>query len=541
MHKKKLSITTRIIICLIALLAPFNILSLLISGIIISDSKNAIIDSINSTINTYANRIDLIAQNTDYSLYDLARYGNTGYTFFHETEALPYQLAKSSLFNTLHTTMSTREVADCYFFYRRDLDDLFISPHNSKKFDKFLEEYDFWDNKKQIENANWNVVEIEGTYYLVRMLMSNSTNYGAFIALDPILEDIQIYLNYPVSKILFSSEYLTSEKEFYVTQKCNNIDLYITLAFDKNFTLHSIAAWRWLILCITALYIILIPVIYHFIRKSMIQPLQQLNKAHLQIENGNQEYRITAQCNSYEFMRVYDSFNNMVAKLQKLRLENIDKELARKKMLIDNLQLQIRPHFLLNTFNLLYTMIQTQNTPAAKKMILYLSQYFRYLFQHTEKLVLFPKEFDLVQKYLEVSLYQAPDAFTFTYDFDPEINLVRVPPLMLLNFFENIISHALVHGREVHIMFHGSYADGLVTLQIADDGCGMMPEDVDQINLSNYDNYQRGSHVGLRNSIARLKYFYDNQATLHVESVKDEGTIFTITFPYNLECKEEIE
>ncbi len=541
MRKKKLSITTRIIICLIALLAPFNILSLLISGIIISDSQKAIIDSIKSTLNTYGNRIDLIAQNTDYSLYDQAQYGNTGYNYFNETEALPYQLAKSSLFNKLHTAMSTREVADYYFFYRRDLDDLFIFPHNSKKFDIFLKEYDFLDHKKRVEDANWNVVELEGTSYLKRMLMSNTTNYGAFITLDPILEDIQTYLNYPVNEILFSSEYLTSEKNFYVTQKCNYADLYITLAFDKNFSLHSIASWRWLSLCITALYIVLIPVIYHFIRKSMIQPLQQLNKAHLQLENGNPEYRITAQCNSYEFMQVYDSFNNMVEKLQNLRLENIDKELARKQMLIDNLQLQIRPHFLLNTFNLLYTMIQTQNTPAANKMILYLSQYFRYLFQHTEKLVLFPKEFDLVQKYLEISLYQTPGAFTFTYDFDPEINLVRVPPLMLLNFFENIISHALVHGREVHIMFHGSYADGLVTLQIADDGCGMLTEDVDQINLSNYDNYQRGSHVGLRNSIARLKYFYDNQATLHVESVKDEGTIFTITIPYNLEYKEEIQ
>lgn len=540
MKNKKLSITTYIVICLLLLVTPFNILSLSISGIIISDSKNAIIDSIHSTIQTYLNRIDLIAQNTDYSLYDLMQNGNTSPAFFYATDTLPYELAKSNLFNELHTTISTREVADYFFFYRSDIDDLFIYPHNSKNFDKLLEDYDFNDKKNKIKNANWNVIEIDEAFYLLRMFKLGSTNYGAFIALDPVLEDIQTFLNYPVNRIMFTDEYITSENELYISQKSSNIDLYITLAFDKNFAMQNIETWRWLLLLITVLYIILTPAIYHFIRKSMIQPLRHLNQAHLELENGNQEYRISEQCNSREFMQVFDSFNNMVDKLQKMRLENINKELARKQMLIDNLQLQIRPHFLLNTFNLLYTMIQTKNTPVAKEMILYLSQYFRYLFQHTEKLVLFPKEFELVQKYLEISLYQTPGAFTFTYDFDPEIDLVRVPPLMLLNFFENIISHALVHGREVHIMFHGSYSDGFVMFEIADDGCGMLPEAVEQINLNTYDNYQRGTHVGIRNTIARIKHFYGDQASLHVESIKNEGTIFTISFPYDLEYNEEI-
>ena len=179
----------------------------------------------------------------------------------------------------------------------------------------------------------------------------------------------------------------------------------------------------------------------------------------------------------------------MAEGLQNLRLENINKELAYKQMLLDNLQLQIRPHFLLNCFNLLYTMVQTQKTEAAQKMILYISQYFRYLFKYNRSLEIFTKEFELIQSYLEVSEYQYPGEFTFQYEFDPEIELVRVPPLMLHNFIENILSHALVHGRVVHIMFSGFYEDGMVTFQIADDGSGISEEAMKQINSGEYANY----------------------------------------------------
>lgn len=51
----------------------------------------------------------------------------------------------------------------------------------------------------------------------------------------------------------------------------------------------------------------------------------------------------------------------------------------------------------------------------------------------------------------------------------------------------------------------------------------------------------RGHHVGIRNSIKRLKYFYNNQGSVSVESAVDEGTLFTITFPFDLETTVDSE
>ena len=142
---------------------------------------------------------------------------------------------------------------------------------------------------------------------------------------------------------------------------------------------------------------------------------------------------------------------------------------------------------------------------------------------------------------MEIAEIKNPGAFTFRADFDPEISLVRVPPLLLHNFVENIISHALLPDRVVHIMFYASYEEGIATFQIADDGRGMQQKDVDRINREEYEEYARGLHVGIRNSITRIKYFYDQKACINVESTLGEGTVFTITIPYNLEESESMK
>ncbi len=44
-----------------------------------------------------------------------------------------------------------------------------------------------------------------------------------------------------------------------------------------------------------------------------------------------------------------------------------------------------------------------------------------------------------------------------------------------------------------------------------------------------------GRHLGLYNSLKRLKYFYGTEAAIEVESEEGEMTSFTIRFPYDLE------
>lgn len=283
------------------------------------------------------------------------------------------------------------------------------------------------------------------------------------------------------------------------------------------------------------LYAFLFPVLYILFRKHVAFPLKILNKAHGELQLGNESYRILTKPDSHDFEVAYASFNNMADTLQHLRLENINQELAAKQLQLSNLQLQIRPHFLLNTLNLLYTLIQTHKEVPAQEMILYLSNYFRYMFRSGNNLSMFDREMALIEEYLHISSFQFPGAFEISYQIDPNVSMVRVPALLLHNFVENIISHSLISGKTIHIVFYAEYEDQTVTIQISDDGRGMNEEDVAMINSGDFSSIAAGQHVGIQNSVKRLKYYYGEKATLEVESQLNVGSTFTISFPYNLE------
>ena len=171
---------------------------------------------------------------------------------------------------------------------------------------------------------------------------------------------------------------------------------------------------------------------------------------------------------------------------------------------------------------------------AARKLILYLSDYFRYLFRNDHDVELFDKELALIQGYVEVTQIRYPDGLSIIYDIDPEIRLVRVPPLLIHNFIENVVKHALSAGKCIHIVLAAHYENGWVTFEISDDGNGMPAEFVEKINHRSWTETDQ-EHLGIRNSIRRIEYIYGKSASVTVESELGEGTTFTISIPYELE------
>lgn len=532
---KPYSLPKMLLILLITLILPLNIFSLIIATIIIHDARAAIDDSIHVTLTTYTNSIDQIIYNSEYQLYYILNRNTDSIPFLYKTDSLEYELSKIALSRYLLNSKMLLPQADVFYFYRSDLEDMIIIPHNVTYFSKHLLSNDNLTNST-LESGIWHTVLLNDTYYLTKQLNEGNITYGTFTDLDAIVSSMSATILYPINRIEFSAAPLQeNSSEMLISSKCKNADIYLNIFISKAVLNTNISIMRWVLILLSIIFIILIPTIYHFISKWVLNPLRILNLSHAKLEHGLEEYRIENQANFIEFQKAYQSFNNMAESLQTLRLEKINTELAHKQMMLDNLQLQIRPHFLLNSFNLLYSMIQTQKIIPAQSMILYISEYFRYLFKYDQELVLFPKEWDLVERYIEISKFQFTNSFTFQYTFDPEISLVRIPPLLLHNFIENILSHALVRGKIVHIMVTGFYDNGIVTFQIADDGCGMSKEVVDHINHYAFDEFPKGSHLGLRNSIRRLKFFYNNTGSVHVDSTPNEGAVFTISFNYNLE------
>ena len=229
----------------------------------------------------------------------------------------------------------------------------------------------------------------------------------------------------------------------------------------------------------------------------------------------------------------------MAERIQNLKIEIYEKELDRKQMELSNLQLQIRPHFLLNTFNLIYTLAQRGQEKDVQQVILYLSDYFRYLFRSGRNLEIFEKEQHLIEAYIGTAKVRYPGAIEADYEYDPEIAFVRVPPLLLHNFVENIVKYAISPGKVTHLSIVGQYEDGMVSFMIMDDGDGMTEEQVEELDRSMREPRKDGLHIGYANSLKRLRYSYGEKADIEISSEPGEGVCVTVTFPYDLEEENE--
>lgn len=533
-RKKKRSLIFTAVFILIIMILPLNITSIFIMNTVLDNTRTSLISSISLNIETFIKDLDDKMEASDHYLYSTSISENFRQYYNHsinQVDDWTFIVQRYKVYNELFASLSLVDAADGIYFINPYNDDfLYVDINGTDIYSptytqKMLQSIEFTDSK-------WHLYSSDEYTCMIRNVTYNGVSYGAIINCENNIPHFD-YKNY---ELQFSSS-RPEEKENYISCSVSSekSDCILTFLWPQEELSGSIAHWMYFVLLVIVIFLLIIPILYSVFHKHVSLPLNELNHAHNELLIGNEAYRITANANTQEFDEAYLAFNNMAKTLQELRLEKINRELGYKQMQLNNLQLQIRPHFLLNMMNLLYTLIQNRETESAQEMVLYLSQYFRYMFRNGKDLNLFAKELDLIQNYLRVSSFQHPNAFTVSYQIDPIIELLRIPPLLIHNFVENIIHHALVPDRIVHIVLYGEYDECMVTLQISDDGRGMTEEDVEMINTCSFPEGNIGKHIGIRNSITRLQYYFGGQAKVAVESTLNMGTTFSIYIPYNLE------
>lgn len=533
-HKKKSSLISLAVLLLVILILPLNIISFIIMNTVLINARNSVISSISANLDSYMEDLDHKMTSAYPYLYEVS-ISDYGQKYFSKTPGdtsdWHFVYDRYQVYRTLVEMPYLNDYASAFYFDHPSVNDfLFVDLDNSD----FLTQENTPDIIRSLSfpDGKWHLHSTDDYTCMIRNISRNGLSYGVIIDCTDTLPVFD-YKNY---ELTFSTVPLEKKPGYLSCSAASTeSDCILTFSWPRDELSGNINFWFYFAFLFIFISLFIIPVIYVLFRKYVVSPLNELNHAHHELLIGNENYLIEVSADTSEFSTAYEGFNNMAQTLKDLRLEKINRELAYQQMQLNNLQLQIRPHFLLNMMNLLYTLVQNQETAGAQEMILYLSRYFRYMFRNGKDLNLFAKELDLIKNYLNVSSLQHPGAFTVSYQIDPVISLIRIPPLLIHNFVENIIHHALMPDRIIHIVLYGDYDDHLVTLQISDDGRGMTEEDVEMINHRTFPDGDSGKHVGIRNSITRLHYYFGDQARVTVESCPDMGTTFSLYIPYDLE------
>jgi len=186
------------------------------------------------------------------------------------------------------------------------------------------------------------------------------------------------------------------------------------------------------------------------------------------------------------------------------------------------LRFQINPHFLFNTLNAINSLIVTQRTAQAERMLTRLADFLRAtLAEPTSGLSALEHELSVIEAYLEVEAVRFPDRLRVAYDCPPDLGDVLVPDFILQPLVENAIKHAVAPAeRPVTVTLAARAEAGLLVIAVSDDGDLAPGRPV----------VAPGLGVGLANVRHRLALLFGERAALTV--TQDEGGYrATLRFP----------
>ena len=539
-HKFLGSITRQITLLVVCLVLPLNILVLAATGVSMDAVQRHSVQSIEATAALYRQQLDgrLTAVNSYF--YNLNE--DSSFTLFIQQRGDdPYRLARSGVIRGAQGNLSSAEAADGYFFYAPKQDDLALVYEGGYAGLSMAEVLDDRAALREClgavnwpEATGWQILEAGGSSWLFRFSRRGDFYYGAILSLTRLYEDIASTIPAAGAELLLAAAPGEEEKGMTgVWEPLNQSGLWLHIAVPRSEVVRSLPAIQWVALVLACLYLLLIPALLLILNRRLLRPLLDIRRAMLKLGGGDQDYRLPEREPhlAREFNDIHRSFNQMAGSLHTLKIQNYEAALQKKELELKNLQLQIRPHFLLNTFNLIYSLAQLRDYKSIQKFVLYLTDYFRYLFREGASLAPFSQELDLIEKYLDVSAIRYPDCFTVTYDIDPKTHPVPVPPLLLHNFVENVFKHAMRLGEDIHIRISARLEAAMAVFTIEDDGAGMDPATVRQLNGGSFG-AGTNEHIGLQNSLRRLETVYGRKGLLWVDSAPGEGTRFTIRIPW---------
>ncbi|MBQ1695454.1 MAG: histidine kinase, partial [Bacteroidales bacterium] len=105
------------------------------------------------------------------------------------------------------------------------------------------------------------------------------------------------------------------------------------------------------------------------------------------------------------------------------------------------LNLQLNPHFLFNTLNVIYIQARKEKALASADMVMQLSDLLRYqLYESVDKKVLIKSDIKYIENYLELQKIRKTDV-SIDYQKDGNFDGVMIYPFLSISFLENAFKY----------------------------------------------------------------------------------------------------
>lgn len=264
--------------------------------------------------------------------------------------------------------------------------------------------------------------------------------------------------------------------------------------------------------------------------RSITVPIVDLCTRVGEISAGDLSVRTPVASGEYEIRILSEGMEQMVERLNGQIEENMEKQATLRRTELALLQAQINPHFLYNTMDTIIWLIEAEKAQDAMDMVSNLSKFFRHSLSQGKDIITLQEEERHVCSYLQIQQVRYKDILQYTVNIDPALHGVPIPKLTLQPLVENALYHGIKMKRGMGHIYVTGRADGDdVLLQVTDDGVGMPPERLAELQQAIAGEERIG--FGFATVHERIRLFFGAKYGLTLSSQKGVGTTVTILIP----------
>jgi len=305
----------------------------------------------------------------------------------------------------------------------------------------------------------------------------------------------------------------------------------VTYADELNADINKI---RQLTLAIAVGSLLVVVLISVYLTNILTNPIRDLRRTIKRFADDNLAIRAQVKTND-EIGQLASSFNDLMNRIQWLVQKTMDDQVKIRKIEMKALQELIKPHFVYNTLDSIIGLLEQARIEEALDLIEALGMFFRTSLSHGKDIILIDAEVEHIRNYFTIQKFRFFNKFDTKVEVDEKILNYETIKLILQPLVENAIYHGVrLMKKKGLIVIKGKEKEGVVVLEVIDNGVGMSAEKVNHINnvLTGVEKIEdENEYFGIRNVNERIKLTYGIEYGIYFKSKPNEGTSVTIILP----------
>lgn len=281
-------------------------------------------------------------------------------------------------------------------------------------------------------------------------------------------------------------------------------------------------------------------ILSYYVTFSISDPLKKLNRVMKKTGSGKWTARYENSGHD-EITALGDRFNEMAENTNQLIDQVYLSEIHRQKLQLswknaqlDAMLMQINPHFLYNTLDIIRweAMYEADGESPVTEMIEKFSRLCRLGMKTGGNTITLREGIEHASIYLDVINFRHSEKIQLFLETEVDDQSVYIPQFILQPIMENAVVHAFGDASSGYfIKIHSSACDNVLHILVEDNGRGMEKNELHSLQLSLNRDEAPDESIGLVNVNQRIRLFYGESYGLQISSTPGKGTRIEILLP----------